>query len=214
VDSAAGFGARGDDGTLVGAQGDAEVVSFNAVKPLTAAEGGAIFFREEAAAAEAERLIHFALDDGGSATRVDGLNAMLSEPAAAIALASLDTLQSDLDVRREIAAELLGRLPDGFQRQAGDEHGTWQFVQVAAPDGETRDAVLAETRRREIELRTYYRPLHQMPAFAGFGTTGELVGTESLGSRILNLPLASDFGQAEIAAIADGVRAGSSTVVA
>jgi dTDP-4-amino-4,6-dideoxygalactose transaminase len=213
VDSAAGFGGRGDDGTPVGAQGDAEVVSFNAVKPLTAAEGGAIFFREEDAAAEAERLIHFALDEG-SVTRADGLNAMLSEPAAAIALASLDTLQRDLEVRREIAMELLGRLPAAFQRQAGDEYGTWQFVQVAAVDGETRDAALAETRRREIELRTYYRPLHEMPAFAGFGTTAELVHTESLGSRILSLPLASDFGPSEIAAIADGVHAGCSALIA
>jgi dTDP-4-amino-4,6-dideoxygalactose transaminase len=214
VDSAAGFGGRGDDGTRVGAQGDAEVVSFGAVKPLTAAEGGAIFFREAAAAAEAERLIHFALDEGGLVTRADGLNAMLSEPAAATALASLDGLQSDLEVRREIATELLGRLPEGFQRQAGDEYGTWQFVQVAAADGETRDAVLAETGRREIELRTYYRPLHEMPAFAQFVTTSELVRTESLGSRILNLPLASDFGAAEIAAIAHGVRAGSSALIA
>lgn len=214
VDSAAGFGARADDGTPVGSQGDAEVVSFGAVKPLTAAEGGAIFFRDEDAADEAERLIHFSLDEGGLVTRADGLNAMLSEPAAATALASLDALPSGLEVRREIAAELLGRLPEGFRRQAGDEHGTWQFVQVAAADGETREAVLAETARREIELRTYYRPLHAMPAFARFGTTSELVRTESLGSRILNLPLASDFGAAEIEAIADGVRAGASALIA
>src|SRR5947199_10782718 len=42
VDSAAGFGATSDDGSLLGHQGDAEVFSFHATKPFAVGEGGLV----------------------------------------------------------------------------------------------------------------------------------------------------------------------------
>jgi dTDP-4-amino-4,6-dideoxygalactose transaminase len=202
VDSAAGFGARAEDDVPIGAQGDAEVVSFGAVKPLSGGEGGAVFFNDEGHADEAARLIHFAFDERHEPTRTDGLNAMLSDPAAAIALASLDELPGALEVRRRLAEEILARLPAGYEAQAGAGSGTWQFVPVAAPDAETRSAVLAEASGRGIELRTYYDPLHRIPAFSGFKRAGELAVTESLGSRMLNLPMAPDLTRGEVDSIA------------
>jgi dTDP-4-amino-4,6-dideoxygalactose transaminase len=202
VDSAAGFGARAEDDVPIGAQGDAEVVSFGAVKPLSGGEGGAVFFSDEGHADEAARLIHFAFDERHEPTRTDGLNAMLSDPAAAIALASLDELPGALEVRRRLAEEILARLPAGYEAQAGAGSGTWQFVPVAAPDAETRSAVLAEASGRGIELRTYYDPLHRIPAFSGFKRAGELAVTESLGSRMLNLPMAPDLTRGEVDSIA------------
>ena len=63
VDSAAGFGAEAADGVHVGAQGDVEVVSFHAVKPLGIGEGGAVFTRDSELAAEILRLAEFGFDE-------------------------------------------------------------------------------------------------------------------------------------------------------
>jgi len=215
IDSAAGYGARADDGLPVGAQGDAEVVSFDAVKPLCAGEGGAIFFRDEGAAEEARRLTHFAFDEAHQVTRADGLNAMMSELAAAVALAGLDELDAVLESRRAAAVELLELLPPGFTRQLGDLRGTWQFVPVAAPDPATRAAVL-EASTGHVELRTYYEPLHRMAPLAGCAQAGDLQATGYLASRMLNLPMAPDLTDDEIQAVAArlSVTSASSELVA
>jgi dTDP-4-amino-4,6-dideoxygalactose transaminase len=206
VDSAAGYGSSSEDGVPIGAQGDAEVVSFHALKPVSAGEGGAVFCRDEKLADRVAHLANFAFDDQHQVTRPNGFNAKMSEPAAAIALASLDELVSSLAARRERALRVLALLPDDFEHQAGNEHGTWQFVPVAAPDSETRTAVLQEASRREIGVRTYYDPLHLMPAFAACPRVDDLAMTENLGARMLSLPMAVDLENAEIVAIADMVQ--------
>jgi dTDP-4-amino-4,6-dideoxygalactose transaminase len=207
VDSAAGFGAEAADGAPVGAQGDIEVVSFHALKPLSAGEGGAVFCRTEELAAEVARLANFAFDDRKQADRADGLNAKMSEPAAAIALASLDELPASLEIRRQRAEEMLDLLPERFQRQSQYALGTWQFVPVAAPDASTRTAVLEEAGRRDIGIRTYYDPLHLMPAFSACARADELDVTESLAARMLSLPMALDLETEEIEVIAHMVAA-------
>jgi dTDP-4-amino-4,6-dideoxygalactose transaminase len=202
VDSAAGYGAVAEDGVVIGAQGDAEVVSFDALKSVTAGEGGVVFCRDEDAAASVAQLSNFAFDARRQVLRPDGLNAKLSEPATAIALASLDALPQSLAARRQLAEQLLELLPEEFERQAESARGTWQFVPVRAPDADVRDSVLEEAGLRAIDVRTYYDPLHLMPAFAGCARAGDLVVTEDLASRIVCLPMAHDLSSAEMTAIA------------
>jgi dTDP-4-amino-4,6-dideoxygalactose transaminase len=209
VDSAAGYGASSEDGVPIGAQGDIEVVSFHALKPVSAGEGGAVFCRDQELAGRVAHLANFAFDERHQVTRPDGLNAKMSEPAAAIALASLDELAASVATRREHAGQMLSLLPEGFERQAENEHGTWQFVSVAAPDAETRMAVLEEAGLRQIGIRTYYDPLHLMPAFADWPRADDLAVTEDLGARMLSLPMAVDLEDAEISAIAEMVQAGA-----
>jgi dTDP-4-amino-4,6-dideoxygalactose transaminase len=208
VDSAAGFGARASDDTAIGGQGDVEVVSFHATKPLSAGEGGAVFCRDEELAAEVASVANFSFDSEHRALRLDGINAKMSELTAAVALASLDLLPETLAARRSHAEELQALLPDGFERQLGCERGTWQFVPVATPDAGTRAAVLDSAAAREIGLRTYYEPLHTMPAFADCAAADALEVTRDLATRMLSLPMAVDLAPAEIAAIAEAVEAG------
>jgi dTDP-4-amino-4,6-dideoxygalactose transaminase len=207
VDSAAGFGARAADGVAIGGQGDVEMVSFHATKPLAAGEGGAVFCRDEDTAAEIARLINYTFDDHHQALRPDGLNAKMPESAAAAALAGLDVLGEMLARRAELGTEMLEALPPGFERQAGCERGTWQFVSVAAPDAATRAAALEEAPKRQIGVRTYYEPLHLMPAFATFECADGLEVTTNLGERMLSLPMAVDLGPEEVAAVVDMVYA-------
>jgi dTDP-4-amino-4,6-dideoxygalactose transaminase len=209
VDSAAGYGASSEDGVAIGAQGDIEVVSFHALKPVSAGEGGAVFCRDEQLAGRVAHLANFAFDERHQVTRPDGLNAKMSEPAAAIALASLDELATSLAARRAHATRMIDLLPVDFEQQTGNVRGTWQFVPVAAPERQTRTAVLEEAARREIGVRTYYDPLHLMPAFGDYARADDLAVTEDLGARILSLPMAVDLEDAEVDAIADMVQVGA-----
>lgn len=211
VDSAAGYGAIAEDGVAIGGQGDIEVVSFHALKSVSAGEGGAVFCRDEELAATVSQLVNFTFDDDHQALRADGMNAKLSEPAAAIALASLDELPTSLSRRREHAERIAARLPAGFDLQEGYERGTWQFFPVAAPDAATRERILAEGAKRSIGLRTYYDPLHRMPAFASHEQADDLAVTNELVTRMLSLPMAveleSDAVERIVTLVEDGVGA-------
>jgi dTDP-4-amino-4,6-dideoxygalactose transaminase len=208
VDSAAGFGAQAADGVAIGCQGDAEVVSFHAVKPLAVGEGGAVFSRSSELIAEIAALAEFGYGEGRSVLHLHGLNAKMSEPCAAIGLAALDGFAEALATRRAIADRILLELPEGFGVQDDHRRGTWQFVPVAAPDAATRDAVL-EAAWATVELRTYYEPLHRMPGFAAAVRADDLTVTEELSRRLLSLPMATDLDGAEIEAIVQALHAGA-----
>jgi dTDP-4-amino-4,6-dideoxygalactose transaminase len=208
VDSAAGFGAQAADGAAIGSQGDAEVVSFHAVKPLAVGEGGAVFSRSSELVNEIVALAEFGFGEGRSVLHLHGLNAKMSEPCAAIGLAALDEFAEALATRRAIADRMLLELPEGFRVQDEHQRGTWQFVPVAAPDAATRDAVL-ETARASVELRTYYEPLHRMPGFTSAIRADDLAVTEELSRRLLSLPMATDLDVTEIEAIVQTLHAGA-----
>jgi dTDP-4-amino-4,6-dideoxygalactose transaminase len=68
--------------------------------------------------------------------------------------------------------------------------------------------VLEEAASRGIGVRTYYDPLHEMPAFADCAAAGDLAVTKELSARALSLPMAVDLRRDEIEAIVDMVGAG------
>jgi dTDP-4-amino-4,6-dideoxygalactose transaminase len=74
VDSAAGFGATGDDGQVLGRQGDVEVFSFHATKPFAIGEGGLVTTNNDEIAHRMIRLTNFGFEGGLVDTDV-GLNA-------------------------------------------------------------------------------------------------------------------------------------------
>lgn len=204
IDSAAGFGGFAEDGRPVGGQGDVEVVSFHATKPLAAGEGGAVFAADAELAERIRSRSNFSLDHSRQATDDFGINAKLSEQGAATALAALDTLDESVLSRRARAERLLDALRDDLAPQEGCAYGTWQFVPVRARDPEHRDRILAAAEGR-VELRTYYAPLHRMPAFRD-SPAGTLAATEELSASIVSLPMAVDLGDGEIERIVAAVR--------
>jgi dTDP-4-amino-4,6-dideoxygalactose transaminase len=192
VDSAAGFGAVARDGVPLGGQGDAEIFSFHATKPFAIGEGGLLVTGDADVASRVRRLSNFGFVDQLVGPEV-GLNAKLAEWPAATALAVLDRFEEVLATRRGSARAMVIRLAEvgyGVQSDVGD--GAWQFVPAVAPSDEIRDRALALAVERNVELRTYYTPLHTMPAFAT-AARGDLTVTERLGRRMLSLPMANDL---------------------
>ena len=215
IDSAAGLGARDDDGTLTGGGGDAEVFSLHATKPFAIGEGGLFCTRNADLAAQVARLANFGFE-GGAVTGAIGLNAKLAEWPAATALAVLDRYDEILARRRAHAADLRERLAGAeltFQPTAGQP--TWQFVPAAAASPEARAAILDAAVDADVELRAYFdQPLHTMPGFAHAERHGDLPVTRDLSARILSLPMANDLTGADLDLIVDTVgsaaRAGAS----
>jgi dTDP-4-amino-4,6-dideoxygalactose transaminase len=197
VDSAAGFGAVAEDDTPIGRQGDVEVVSFHATKPFAVGEGGAVFTGDRRLRERIELTINFGLARNRSATLARALNGKMSELHAATGLAVLDEFDAILDRRRSSAARIRAESTLPIQWQQGCTRSTWQFVPVAFPDAASRRAARASHGER-AELRTYYEPLHQQPAFSSLDREADLSRTTALHERILCLPMANDLTDAEI----------------
>jgi dTDP-4-amino-4,6-dideoxygalactose transaminase len=214
VDSAAGFGATGDDGRLLGHQGDAEVFSFHATKPFAIGEGGVVTTTNDDLAHRIMRLTNFGFESGVVETEV-GLNAKLPEWSAATALAVLDSYGEVVTRRRACASRILeGVEQHGYQCQTGIEGAAWQFVPVLAPSPAVRTAALQTARRNEIEVRSYFSvPLHRMAAFASVPNVGGVSQTDDLAQRALSLPMANDLSIRDMEAIVASLAAATQSAV-
>jgi dTDP-4-amino-4,6-dideoxygalactose transaminase len=201
VDSAAGFGAVGEDGVPVGAQGDVEVVSFHATKPFAVGEGGAVFTRDRDLHERIELAVNFGLRPDRTMGFGHGLNAKMSELHAATGLAVLDRLDSILEQRRHSAASLRERAAPGVSWQAGCELSTWQFLPVALSGSEQRERVI-EACRDQIEVRVYYEPLGQLIPECATAAGADLTATNAIHGRVLCLPMANDLSPVELDTIA------------
>jgi dTDP-4-amino-4,6-dideoxygalactose transaminase len=205
VDSAAGFGAVSDDGVPIGGQGDAEVVSFHATKPFAVGEGGAVFSRHASVLEKVARIVNFGLDEQRRVVEPVAFNGKLSEIHAATALAVLDDFDDVLRRRRAAAVEYEGLLGDLGSFQAGCSRGTWQFVPLLLPDAAHRGRCL-RVARSEVEFRSYYEPLHRIPAYADAQGSDTLPATEHVATHMLSLPMANDLQAAEISTVCAVVR--------
>ena len=204
VDSAAGFGAVGEDGTPIGCQGDVEIVSFHATKPFAIGEGGAVFTRDPELHQRIEREVNFGFRPDHSVAIGLGLNAKMSELHAATALAVFDEFDRVLDRRRAAAADLRRRIDGPAAWQRGCERSTWQFVPLlfAAEEDRERAAVNCGG---AVETRIYYQPTQQLIPAQVSAVEGGTPYAEDLYRRLLCLPMANDLSADEIATIAAAV---------
>lgn len=208
ADAAAAFGAE-VGGRQVGSWGDVEVFSMSGTKTLTAGEGGLVCSRNEELLRLGRRLARYGTD-ADYTVETPGLNAKLAELPAALALASLPLVDDWLARRRRAEAtyrELLAGVPGlRFQQPSvpGAVNGCKDAVLILESPAEAhrlRDRLAAY----RIESRPYYRPLHRMPAYAGF-RRGDLSSTDSVADCTLCVPLYNDIRDEVVALVADVVR--------
>ena len=207
-DSAAAFGSADEEGGASGGLGDTEIFSFHATKPFAIGEGGLIATGDAALADRMRAMANFGLDEQTRVAHEVGLNAKMSEFAAATGLAMLDRYPETLARRRATAAALVGSLdPSALTYQGGSGGSTWQILQGLAPSTAHRDAVLRAARGRGVQARSYFDPpLHRHPAFADCPRAGLLSVTDAISSRSLSLPMANTMTDDEMQRIASVVR--------
>jgi dTDP-4-amino-4,6-dideoxygalactose transaminase len=191
ADAAAAFGAR-VDGRRVGGFGDAEVFSFSGTKVLTAGEGGVVCTRDSAMAARMRQVARYGVN-ADYCCEFNGINGKMGELSAALALLSLPRLDGWLEERRAAVARYRTLLAGVSQVRMQEPvcngtWGTWKDLALVLPSREDAARVVRRARAHRVDTRPYYRPLHAMPAFAGW-RRGALHVTEALADCVVCVPL-------------------------
>ena len=165
------------------------VFSLHATKVLGAGEGGIVVFGDPERAARFRAWTNYGFD-GSRASEEMGLNAKMSEPAAACALAALDGWSSERDewlAARRLAdrATLNVGLP-GAPGQVGRVGPYWIVV---FPDRHTLEAATSTLAECGIDSRRWWGAgCHQMAAYSHL-PRAPLPVTEQLADTVLGLPM-------------------------
>lgn len=191
IDSAAGFGSRYPDGSLLGARGDCEVFSFHATKPFAIGEGGAILGRDREFITEVRELSNFGFSNDRAVHHI-GINAKLQELNCAIGLRQLETLNEKIKSRQEILVLYKHKLEKlGYAFQPNDSKSSVVFASVLAPTADLANKFYEALRDHNIEAHRYYNPhLYKHPGIKdGSLLADTLTVTDDVCARIISLPV-------------------------
>jgi dTDP-4-amino-4,6-dideoxygalactose transaminase len=205
-DSAHALGARHAD-RPVGGDGDAEVFSFGATKPLGAGEGGFIAARDGELEARLRRFGFHGGAPGLGDTYGIGLNLRLPELTAALARRNLERLDAQLDRRAaihdryaqawaDLPLRLSGPLPG--QRSAHKDQLLW------LNDSAERAPLVDHLMAIGIETRAYYSIA--IPDLSAFEGRVDCVDrSRELAQRSLAVTMHGRLTDDEIERVVDGV---------
>lgn len=207
-DAAHAFGAT-YGGEKVGTLGTAEVFSFHATKIVNSFEGGAVATNDIEIAKRVRLLRNYGFEDFDRVVSL-GTNAKLSESAAAMGLASLDSLDEFLGANRRN----LQSYRQGLSSVPGvhlvspevDEgaNGHYVVVEVDAEDGLTRDQLQDVLWREGVLARRYFYPgCHAMEPYATVFPDARLRLPETvhLVERVLCLPTGTAVAPVDVDAV-------------
>lgn len=221
-DAAEALGAGYSSGPLagrnVGTIGRVGCFSFNGNKVMTTGNGGMLVTEDQALAERARHLSRQAKLPGSDYDHDEvGYNYRLSNLAAALGLAQLESLPKFLDAKRRIAA----RYDSAFRSHADvvlPPHPAWAspsfwLYSILVGDAANGRAALVRDAlgRRRIEARPLWRPAHKTRAFRGLSCIGGAVA-DRLFREGLSLPSSVSLTEVEqtrvIEAVLEATRGG------
>jgi dTDP-4-amino-4,6-dideoxygalactose transaminase len=208
-DCAQSFGAA-LHGQRLGKAADATATSFFPSKPLGAYGDGGALFTESAERAALYRSLR---THGEGTARYEvmriGMNGRLDTMQAAVLLAKLEVFEAEITRREAIAQRYDAALAGVVQtplRVAGGV-SAWAVYSVLLADEAARDAAQAALKAAGIASAVYYpRPLHRQPAYAACHDGAALPVSESLGGKIMALPIHPDLTDAQVDRVAAVLR--------
>ena len=213
-DAAHAFGCA-CDGVMIGNFGDAEVFSFHATKFFNSFEGGAVVTNDDALAGRIRLMTNFGFA-GTDRVVYLGINGKMSEPCAAMALRSLESLDHFVGVNRrnyEAYRATLACVPGVRMVEYDARHvHNYQYVVLEVnPDeaGITRDElVLVLTRERILARRYFYPGCHRMEPYRSYYPHAGLLlpQTERLTNLVVSLPTGTAVDEQDIAGICSVIR--------
>lgn len=213
-DAACAVGSRTTAGTPCGTVGDIGLWSFDAMKLLTAGDGGMI----RTASAELRTKIDRAIRLGGIRPGWEadptvpawwvtdpesvGRRAYMNDLTASIALAQLARLPELRSRRARAAAEYeraLDQVPGirGSGEPCSREDAYFYWIQT---DGKRRDAIAQELRRANVYATFRYWPLHRQSLYAD---PGPFPGADKATAETLLLPLHAELSQGQISRVCE-----------
>jgi perosamine synthetase len=203
-------------GRRVGCLGKIATFSFHVTKVFTSGEGGALTLDDQ----RIEAFIRMIYSHGMDPQRrfffpVVGYNYRLTNLAAALLCAQIERHQMLLNRRREISSlyyELLEGVP-GITTRPVAQWATlspWLFSVLVDPDrfGHQREALMEELARNGVESRTFFIPVHSLPAFreGAHRRSERLPVTDRLCATCVNLPTFTTMTDDQVRKVASVVK--------
>ena len=187
-DCAESFGAH-YNGNPTGTFGDIATFSFYGNKTITAGEGGMVVTKDHKLAERARRFRGQGLAENREYWHdVIGYNYRMTNICAAIGLAQLERADEFLSKKRELAKryhEQLAGLPIEMHREAPNTTHSFWMVSILVEEPADRDRLRDHLRKKGIETRPLFYPVHTMPIY---GAKGDHPVAENLAERGMNLP--------------------------
>ncbi|MDN5768123.1 MAG: DegT/DnrJ/EryC1/StrS family aminotransferase [Humibacillus sp.] len=204
-DAAQAHGARRGD-RPAGTFGDLAAFSFYATKNMTTGEGGLVATADKALARQIRLLRNQGMERRYE-HEIVGLNARMTDLAAAIGRVQLSHLPGWNDARRSHAATLTARLDDVVQTPTVAPGTTHVFHQYTLRHDD-RDRLAQHLWARGIDTAVHYpRPVHRMPAYAvGPWQDTDLPQTQRACREVLSLPVHPGLTDDDLDRIVAGVR--------
>jgi dTDP-4-amino-4,6-dideoxygalactose transaminase len=213
-DAAHAFGVRTTDGASILSHGDLSVVSFHATKVFNSFEGGAVISPAAASKQAIDRLANYGIVDESTIDAL-GLNAKMSEVHAAMGLAQLAHVETQLAARRrvdqryrELLADVPGVVP--LRCPEGQTRNYYAFPVLIGPEFRcSRDELLARLRTQGVNARRYFYPLlPDLPMYRQFADTANdpLDIARDVSARILCLPMYADLADHDVLRIVQAIR--------
>jgi dTDP-4-amino-4,6-dideoxygalactose transaminase len=218
-DAAHAFGST-RQGRRIGGFGEVACFSFDSIKTITCAEGGAVTCRdgELAATMRRKRILGVQRNgrEGTAASRgvdwhyevaTQGFRYHMSDINASIGLVQLAKVEGFVARRRELARRYdaaFAGLP-GIRPLQADYGESAPHIYVIRVDGGRRDALMEHLARAGIETAVSYIPNHLQPHFRRDGVS--LPVTERAYAEILTLPLHCALTDDDVDAVISEVRA-------
>lgn len=180
-------------GKMVGSLGDIGCFSFYGNKTMTTGEGGMVITNNKKFAGKAEFLKDHAMSKKRKYYHpVVGFNYRMTNIEAAIGLAQLEKIKEFLAKKREIARlynlslrNLEGiSLPPSGNKQIKSTY--WMYSILVNKEVKiSRDELIKELRKKNIDSRPFFIPLHRLPPYK---TMEKFPVADNLGKRGLSLP--------------------------
>jgi dTDP-4-amino-4,6-dideoxygalactose transaminase len=204
-------------GKRIGAFGDFVSFSFQANKNLTTSEGGCLVLNnaDEARLAEKYRL------QGVTRTGFDGIEVdvlggkyNMTDIAATIGLNQLPQMDAITTRRHALAKHYFDTFGDDFEKKTGTQlpvqdfqNTNWHMYQLVLPQGIVRADFMEMMKARNIGCGVHYPCIHLFQLYRERGfREGMFPISESVGRRIVTLPLFPRMSEADVERVVAAVR--------
>lgn len=172
-------------GQGIGDMGTASVFSLSPTKALTSAEGGMIVTSNKCLADKLRKLRNYG-NEPDYDCKCPGGNYRLSELHAIIGLESLHNFKTNFRKRLLLADEYLSELGEEITQKVNRD-GTHSWKDMSILLGSKREKVQSALKAKEIEYRTYFRPISTLTCYDGWQSPQP--NAKAVYESILQLPL-------------------------
>jgi len=193
-------------GKPIGNYGDISMFSLHATKVFNSIEGGLLTFNDTSLKSKLSALRNFGMMENGSVDLV-GLNAKMNEFQASMGLCNLETIEEDIEKRKQITHTYIENLKQvghlQFLQDDPDVKRNYSYFPVLLKDEAERDALHEKLKDYKVFTRKYFYPLiNEFPCYSQYDPKDTPVALD-ISHRVLCLPMYTSLELNQVKQICD-----------